>query len=89
MNFTKKLVYSYYAVCATTAAREIRRKQWHPTQKVKDMKDGSLELTVAVSGQDEIMRWVLSWGRDAQALQPKTHKNKIKEEIANMAKICR
>jgi len=67
------------------AAKEIHRKQWHPTQKIKDMKNGSLEMTVMISGQDEIMRWVLSWERDAQVLQPKMLKNKIKEEIAQMA----
>lgn len=65
------------------------RKQWHPTQKVKDIKDGSLELTVQVSGEDEIMRWVLSWGKDAQVLQPKALKDRIKKEIAAMAGLYR
>lgn len=71
------------------AAKEIHRKEWHPTQKVKDMKDGSLELTIQVSGEDEIMRWVLSWGKDAQVLQPKALKDRIKKEIAAMAKAYR
>lgn len=50
------------------------------------MKNGSLELMIQVSGEDEIMRWVLSWGKDAQVLQTKTLKDRIKKEIAAMAK---
>lgn len=71
------------------AAKEIKRKEWHPTQRIKDKKNGSLELTVTVSGQDEIMRWVLSWGKEAQVIQPRTLKIRIKEEISAMARAYR
>ena len=74
---------------APDAAKDIRRKEWHPTQKIKDRKDGSLDLTVLVSDGVEIMRWVLSWGREAQVLQPKSLKNRIKEEVAEMGKLYR
>lgn len=68
------------------AAKEIHRKQWHPTQKIKDMQDGSLELTIRVSGEDEIMRWVLSWGKDAQITAPSRLRTRMKNEIKHMAK---
>lgn len=44
-----------------------------------------MELTVVVSGQEEIMRWVLSWGREAKALGPINFKEKVHKEIAAMA----
>ncbi len=40
---------------------------------------------MVVSGQDEIMRWVLSWGREAKALGPGKFTGKVQKEIAAMA----
>lgn len=71
------------------AAKEIRRKEWHPTQKIKELKDGSLELALLISGEDEIMRWILSWGKEAQVVKPKSLKTRILQEIMGMAGIYR
>jgi predicted DNA-binding transcriptional regulator YafY len=43
---------------------------WHPTQKVRKPKDGSVILNFKVDGLNEIIRWVLGWGSHAKVIQP-------------------
>ncbi len=45
-------------------------RQWHPTQQIKKLKDGSVEVIFHAGGLDEIAYWVLSWGKEAKALSP-------------------
>lgn len=45
-------------------------RQWHPTQQIKKLKDGSVEVSFHAGGLDEIAYWVLSWGKEAKALSP-------------------
>lgn len=43
---------------------------WHHTQKVKKCKDGSVLLSFTVDGLNEIVRWVLGWGSNAEVVRP-------------------
>jgi proteasome accessory factor B len=53
------------------AADYIREKKWHPSQTLRDLKDGGAELKMKLSSLAEVQRWVLSWGGDAKVLKPK------------------
>lgn len=48
----------------------VREKKWHPSQQVKNLPHGGLELKLRLSSLGEIQRWILSWGGSAQVLQP-------------------
>jgi proteasome accessory factor B len=48
----------------------IREKRWHPSQKLRELKDGGVELRLKLSSLVEIQRWVLAWGGNATVLQP-------------------
>lgn len=52
------------------AADYIREKRWHPSQQLRELKGGKVELRLRLSGLEEIKRWVLSWGGEAVALKP-------------------
>ena len=52
------------------AARLVSERQWHASQKIKQLKDGEIELTVTLGGLEEIERWVLSWGDHACVVEP-------------------
>ena len=56
---------------APRAADYIREKKWHPSQTLRDLKDGGAELKMKLSSLAEVSRWVLSWGGDATVLKPK------------------
>lgn len=52
------------------ASQLIQERQWHPSQKVRKLKNGTLEMTLKLEGLPEIERWILSWGIHAQVLAP-------------------
>jgi len=52
------------------AADYIREKRWHPSQQLRELKDGGVELRLKLSSLGEIQRWVLGWGGSAQVLKP-------------------
>jgi len=55
---------------APRVADYIREKKWHPSQTLREFKDGGVELKMKLSSLGEVQRWVLSWGGDAKVLQP-------------------
>jgi proteasome accessory factor B len=49
----------------------VREKKWHESQQRRDLRDGGVELTLRLSGLEEVTRWVLSWGGDARVVKPR------------------
>ena len=48
----------------------IREKRWHPSQSLRELKEGGVELCLKLSSLGEVQRWVLGWGGSATVLQP-------------------
>ena len=69
-------------------ARYVRRRRWHPTQEFRDVTDG-VEMTLSVEGTAELVSWVLSFGRWARVLEPRSLVDEIvgeyREAIASYA----
>jgi proteasome accessory factor B len=61
------------------AADYIREKRWHPSQQIRPLKDGKIELHLKLSSLGEIERWILGWGCSAVVLKPKELVGSIKE----------
>ncbi len=59
----------------------IQRRTWHPNQKIKELKDGKILLSMTVSGKEEIKAWVLSFGGKARVLLPKSLRDEIKTDL--------
>jgi proteasome accessory factor B len=53
------------------AADYIREKKWHPSQQLRELKNGGAELKMKLSSLAEVQRWILSWGGDAEVLKPR------------------
>ena len=49
----------------------IREVRWHSTQKIHEKADGGLCFEATVAGWLEVGWWVLSWGDEAEVLEPK------------------
>lgn len=56
---------------AAAVADQIRERFWHESQEMRDLPDGGLEFSVQLGGLDEIVRWILGWGGDAEVVTPK------------------
>jgi len=67
-------------------ARWIRERQWHRTQKLTDLPDGSLRFEMDVTGLSEIKRWVLQYGAEVEVLAPEILRTEIKQEIEKMGR---
>ena len=66
------------------AAGYIKEKIWHHSQKIEPQKDGSIIFSAEVAGTEEVKHWVLSWGTNAEVLEPAY----LKEEIAQELRQC-
>jgi predicted DNA-binding transcriptional regulator YafY len=60
----------------------IKEKIWHPSQKIKQEKDGSITATFTVSGTNEIKYWVLSYGHHAKVKEPQSLRDEIKKDLS-------
>jgi len=48
----------------------IREKRWHPSQQLRELPAGGVELRLKLSSLVEVRRWILSWGGDAVVVAP-------------------
>ena len=53
-----------------SVAQRVREAIWHRSQKLAELPDGRVELTVTVAGIVEIRPWILSWGDAVEVLSP-------------------
>ena len=66
--------------------RYLLERRWHPSQKNKKLKDGSLELAFEVAGTKEIKTWIMGFGALAKVLEPASLVREIKEDLAKSLK---
>jgi len=67
------------------AAPLVQERQWHPSQKIKQLRNGGIELSLALGNLEEIERWILSWGSHAQVLAPPELKKRIAKTVSALA----
>lgn len=68
-------------------ARWIREREWHPTQKIQEIEDGSVILFLTVQGLNDLKRWVLYHGGEVEVLEPQIFRQQIQNEIKKMMRI--
>lgn len=70
-------------------ARWIKERQYHPSQELTELgnEKGGLILTVQVSGTFEIKRWVLSFGPEAEVLEPESLRHELAEDVKKLHQI--
>jgi predicted DNA-binding transcriptional regulator YafY len=81
----------YRVVIRFTAAvaDRVREREWHESQELRDLRDGGLELTLQLGALEEIERWVLTWGADAEVVGPKELRERVKKTVAGLTKLYR
>jgi predicted DNA-binding transcriptional regulator YafY len=66
--------------------RYLLERRWHPSQKNKKLKDGSLELAFEVAGTKEIKTWIMGFGSLAKVLEPASLVQEIKDDLGKALK---
>jgi predicted DNA-binding transcriptional regulator YafY len=72
-------------IFSRSVARYIRDRIWHPTQRLLDLADGRLELTLRVADTLEVRRWILGYGSDAEVVQPASLRDALQQQAAKLA----
>jgi predicted DNA-binding transcriptional regulator YafY len=67
------------------AAPRIEERQWHPSQKIKQLRNGGIELSLTLGSLEEIERWILSWGSHAQVQKPLELQERISKTVSALA----
>ena len=65
--------------------RFLKENIWHPSQAFETDEAGNLLLTMEVGGLDEVMSWVLGFGRQAEVLSPAHLRKAVAEEAQAVA----
>lgn len=68
-------------------SRWIKERVWHPSQQIKELRDGSVILTMKINNLEEIKRWILQYGKECEVLAPLKLREEIKKETNEMAQI--
>ncbi len=72
---------------APLLARRLRGRLYHPSQVTEEGGDGSLTLAFTVRGLNEIRRWVLQFGGDAEVLEPPELRAELAEAGRSLAEM--
>jgi predicted DNA-binding transcriptional regulator YafY len=64
------------------AGQLVRERVWHPSQKVRPLRDGGIVLELRLGGFEELERWVLSWGPHAEVQSPAALRRRIATRLA-------
>jgi predicted DNA-binding transcriptional regulator YafY len=68
-------------------ARWIRERRWHSTAKIQDRIDGGCVLRMKVAGTDEVKRWVMQYGAEAEVLSPAALRREIAVGLKEAARL--
>jgi predicted DNA-binding transcriptional regulator YafY len=67
----------------------VSEREWHPTQRIQQLPDGSIELTFCAGGSFEIERWILGWGDAMEVIAPESLRESLRLKCHAMSKIYR
>jgi len=59
----------------------VRERDWHPSQKFRELRGGEIELEMTLGALEEIERWILSWGEHAKVVGPKILAESVRQRI--------
>ena len=67
----------------------IREVEWHSTQQIHEHADGGLRFEATVAGWQEVGWWVMSWGEEAEVIEPKELREWVAKTAARMVEVYR
>lgn len=62
----------------------VKDRAWHPSQKLKRLKDGRLQMTLWIANTRELLGWVLSFGAGVEVVRPESLSRAVAKEAAGI-----
>ena len=66
-------------------AEYVKERSWHRSQRIEECGNGDVILSMTVNHLLELKRWILSWGADAQVIEPESFARDIRGTLVNAA----
>ena len=65
----------------------VRERKWHHSQRIKELGNGEIELSLELSSLVEIVPWILSWGEHARAVAPRELVQEVAEVVKELGRV--
>jgi predicted DNA-binding transcriptional regulator YafY len=65
-------------------ARYVTEKRWQASQKVRKLRNGSVELSFELATTAEVRQWIMSFGADAEVLEPEVLRREIAQHVERL-----
>jgi proteasome accessory factor B len=75
--FVGKNQVSYRLRFSPEIAPYIRERSWHPTEKLRELPGGGLELSFTCGESYEVTAWVASWRKGVEVLEPQSLRREL------------
>lgn len=72
-------------VFSAQVARYIGERSWHPSQRLRSLTDGRLELSLRVADTVEVRRWLLGYGVQVEVMEPSSLREALWHEAKALA----
>ncbi len=70
-------------------ARYIKERIWAKGQIITDLDDGKIDLELKTSGWFDVKKWIMSFGAEAELLEPEERRAELAEEFVSVVGIYR
>lgn len=64
-------------------ARYVRERKWSACDRLEEASDGTVVLTFQAQSELEVVKWILSFGREAELLRPAHLRERVCEELTD------
>jgi predicted DNA-binding transcriptional regulator YafY len=66
------------------SAHAVAEREWHPSQHIETRRNGTVVLSLKVADTLELRRWILSFGSEAEVLEPLSLRDEIRDEVQTL-----
>lgn len=84
---TRDRLYHFRVRFSNEAAIAIKTSRHHPDEQITELENGDILYELIAGGDEEFIRWVLSYGKNAEIMAPKSSREKMKSLLSETIKV--
>ena len=86
---TRDRLYHFKVRFSNEAAIAIKTSRHHPDENITELENGDILYELIAGGDEEFIRWVLSYGKNAEILAPKSSRKKMRSLLSETIDVYR
>jgi predicted DNA-binding transcriptional regulator YafY len=80
---TRDRLYHFKVRFSNEAAIAVKTSRHHPDESIVELENGDILYELIAGGEEEFLRWVLSYGKNAEITSPESSRKKIKSILGD------